>query len=134
METKENFTDEISFLKERVQLERDAITLERETLNSERAKLIAAATAANMRLRFVMIFFITLTVLLSLLAFSSGWLCGKTYTEEAYRQEKEQRLQQALSRLGEFSHENISISTNNVKQLKDHPSTAHRNVSVMVIQ
>lgn len=136
MKDTENNMDEAAFLKERVRLERDAIALERESFNAERAKLISAATAAGIRFRYLAIFSSVFTVLLCLLAFSGGWACGRSAAEESQKKEREERLTKALSRLGEFSKENLSVSVSTNMPTKTHtgPTSAHGNVSVMVIQ
>ena len=123
-------------VEERVRLERESLQLEKEEMSLERSRMMGEIKVLNARFKMVILFSVISAILLSLLGFAGGWLGGTMHSESVYRTERERRLTQALSQLGEFTQDRMpsNVSTNIVIKDKNGPKEAHRNVSVMVIQ
>lgn len=123
-------------VEERVRLEREALALEKEQMVLERTRMSGEIKVLNARFKMVVFFFSISAVLFSLLCFAGGWLGGTMRAEAINRIERERRLRQALSQLGEFTQDRIpsSVSTNILIKTENGPKDAHQNVSVMVIQ
>lgn len=120
----------LSLAEERLRLEREAIAVERERLASARAHAEAEAKLARARRRP---FLSAVSVLLlGALCFAGGLLVGISVMESRQQRQREARLSQALSKLGDLTvRENDS--TNRVLSAQQR-AEALRNVSVLVIQ
>lgn len=123
-------------VEERVRLEREALALEKEQMAIERSRLSGEIKVLNTRFKMLVFFSFISALLLSMLCFAGGWLGGAMRAEAVHRVERERRLAQALSQLGDFSDVKLpsNASTNILIKTQNGPKEAHRNVSVMVIQ
>ena len=123
-------------VEERVRLEREAIALEKEQMAIERSRMAEETKVLNARFRIFIVFSAVSATLFALLCFAGGWLGGTMRAESLNRIERERRLVQALSQLGEFSDDRMpaNVSTNILIKTGNGPQEAHRNVSVKVIQ
>lgn len=118
----------INFVEERLKLERERLEVERERLEARSARLAAqdklSAASRNPWL------LPTAVALLAALCFSGGLLAGVALMESRQQRQREQRLAKALSSL-----DSLSSTTNSIPALQNStPQSAHRNVSVLVIQ
>jgi hypothetical protein len=123
-------------VEQRVRLEREALALEKEQMALERARMEGEIKGLNARFKITIFFSFVSASLLSMLCFAGGWLGGSMRAEATNRVERERRLTQALSQLGDFTQDRMpeNVATNILIKTQNGPKEAHRNVSVMVIQ
>ena len=121
-------------------LEMERLRLERERLELERERLAAAHARAEKEERLSKphrsVSLVVPVVLLAALSFAGGMIAGSSIAEARQQRQREARLNQALSKIGAMTDVSVveSFSTNSVPALPLKTSSAHQNVSVMVIQ